>query len=58
MSEQLETIKCVDWTINFPGAVGGGEPAGREPICRGRAFLGGFKPLEVNLVNHIAIHPS
>lgn len=24
MSELLETIKCVDWTINFPGAVGGG----------------------------------
>lgn len=24
MSEQLETIKCVDWTINFPGAVGRG----------------------------------
>lgn len=28
MSEQLETIKCVDWTINFPGAAGGGADDG------------------------------
>lgn len=31
MSEQLETIKCVDWTINFPGAVGGGADGGESP---------------------------
>lgn len=36
MSEQLETIKCVDWTINFPGAVGGGADRERSPICRCR----------------------
>lgn len=30
MSEQLETIKCVDWTINFAGPVGGGGVADRK----------------------------
>lgn len=31
MSEQLETIKCDDWTINFPGAVGGRADGGESP---------------------------
>lgn len=38
MSEQLETIKCVDWTIHFPEAVSGGAQQTdrwREPICGG-----------------------
>lgn len=39
MSEQLETIKCADWTINFSWAVGGvlGGVCGRshdtEQVC-------------------------
>lgn len=31
MSEQLETIKCSDWTINSSWAVGGG--ADQEEAC-------------------------
>lgn len=28
MSEQLETIKCVDWTVDFLAAGGGGSRCG------------------------------
>lgn len=47
MSEQLETIKCADWTINFPGAVCEGadgerahlqrQAAGRRRTCAAEA---------------------
>lgn len=34
MSEQLETIKCSDWTINSFWAAGGGSGAGRSPSAQ------------------------
>lgn len=43
MSEQLETINCVDWTINFPGAVGGGADEERAHLWR-QAALRSFSP--------------
>lgn len=62
MSEQLETIKCVDWTINSPEAAGVGEQTGREPICRGRPVLwSSSSALHLDTsgqVGHAAIHPS
>lgn len=61
MSEQLETIKCVDWTINFPGAAGGGADGERAHLWR-QAALRSFSS-EVHLdsfgrVSRAAIHPS
>lgn len=43
MSAQLETIKCVDWTINFPGAAGGGSRQGESPSVEVEwpAYFGG-----------------
>lgn len=32
MSEQLETIKCVDWTINFLWAASGGADVARAHL--------------------------
>lgn len=50
MSEQLETIKCVDWTINFPGGCWMGEQTGSEPMCRsGRPSDLFTPPSEVHL---------
>lgn len=59
MSEQLETIKCVDWTINFPGAVGEGADGERAHLQR-QADLQSFSSLvhldSSSLVSHAAIH--
>lgn len=61
MSEQLDTIKCVDWTINFPGDVGGGADGNRAHLWSQAALQS--LPSEAHLhsfgqVSLAAIHPS
>lgn len=61
MSEQLETIKCVDWTINFPGAVGGGAEGERAHLQRQAALPSSSSEMDLDSsgqVSHAAIHPS
>lgn len=59
MSEQLETIKCVDWTINFFWGCWWGNRLGESPsVDAGCPQIFFFLCSEVHLVSRAAIHPS